>query len=68
MEMTPELVAEMAAQEPIHDFCGEEELERRLSVCGECPKLLNEMTCAECGCFVQFRARHLTAHCARGKW
>ena len=68
MEMTPELVAEMAAVEPIADFCGENELARRLAVCGACSRLLNEMTCAECGCFVQFRARHITAHCANGLW
>jgi hypothetical protein len=30
--------------------------------------LLDQMTCAECGCFVQFRARHATAHCANGLW
>ncbi|MBO4533451.1 MAG: hypothetical protein J5726_10670 [Treponema sp.] len=68
MEMTPELVAEMAASEPVADFCGQDELDRRLSICGECPRLLNEMTCAECGCFVQFRARHATVHCANGLW
>lgn len=68
MEMTPELVAEMAANEPIADFCGQDELSRRLSICGECTRLINQMTCAECGCFVQFRARHATAHCALGEW
>ena len=66
MEMTPELVAEMAALEFVADFCGEDELARRLAICGACPRLLNGMTCAECGCFVQFRARHATAHCANG--
>ena len=68
MEMTPELVAEMAALEFVADFCGEDELARRLAICGACPRLLNGMTCAECGCFVQFRARHATAHCANGLW
>ena len=68
MEMTPELVEEMAAAEPVADFCGDEELQRRLGICGACPRLLNKMTCAECGCFVQFRARHSTAHCALGNW
>ncbi len=68
MEMTPELVEEMAAAEPIADFCGESELTRRLTICGACPRLLNGMTCAECGCFVQFRARHVTAHCANRLW
>ena len=68
MQMTPELVAEMAANEPIADFCGDCELKRRLDICGACSGLLDQMTCAECGCFVQFRARHATAHCALGKW
>ena len=68
MEMTPELVEEMAAAEPVADFCGQDELARRLAICGSCPRLINEMTCAECGCFVQFRARHTTAHCANGLW
>ena len=68
MEMTPELVEEMAAGEPISDFCGDELLTQRLTTCAACPKLLNQMTCAECGCFVQFRARHITAHCALEKW
>ena len=68
MQMTPELVQEMAVAESIPDFCGESELERRLALCGACPRLLDQMTCAECGCFVQFRARHATAHCANGLW
>ncbi len=68
MEMTPELVEEMAAAEPVADFCGQEELERRLAICGACSRLINQMTCAECGCFVQFRARHAAAHCALAKW
>ena len=68
MEMTPEIVAEMAAAEPIADFCGQDELSRRLAICEACSRLVNQMTCAECGCFVQFRARHATAHCANGMW
>ena len=68
MEMTPELVEEMAASEVVTDFCGDVELGRRLAICGACSRLLNGMTCAECGCFVQFRARHATAHCANGLW
>ena len=68
MHMTPELVEEMAASEVVVDFCGEAELRRRLDICGACPRLLDQMTCVECGCFVQFRARHATAHCANGLW
>lgn len=68
MQMTPELVEEMASQEEISDYCGKDEYERRLKLCAECPKLISEMTCALCGCFVQFRARHSTAHCILEKW
>lgn len=68
MEMSPELIEEMAANEPIADFCGDKLLGERLAICNKCTKLLGEMTCSECGCFVQFRARHSTAHCALGKW
>ncbi len=68
MQMTPELVEEMAASEPCEDFCGQELYEKRLAVCGTCSSLIGGMTCAHCGCFVQFRARHSTAHCAMKKW
>lgn len=68
MQMTPELVEEMASLEEYPDFCGQDELLRRLSICNKCESLLNEMTCRECGCFVNFRARHLTAHCIKQKW
>lgn len=68
MEMTPEIVEEMASSQIYEDFCGEEELIRRLSICKSCKSLLNGMTCAECGCFVQFRARHSTAHCIKNSW
>ncbi|MBO4858485.1 MAG: hypothetical protein J5527_08215 [Treponema sp.] len=68
MEMTPELVEEMTESEPVADFCGEKLLEYRLKLCSECTRLISGMTCAECGCFVQFRARHSTAHCVLNRW
>ncbi len=68
MDMTPELVEEMAAQEEISDFVGEEVYKQRLEICNSCPKLIGKMTCANCGCFVQFRARHKFASCIEGKW
>lgn len=68
MEMTPETIAEMAAAEPCADYCGDELYTRRLEICRDCPKLLGGMTCGNCGCFVQFRAKHITAHCSDGKW
>lgn len=68
MEMTPELVEEMAMQEKISDFIGEETYRKRLEICHNCSKLIGEMTCQNCGCFVQFRARHISASCVDGKW
>lgn len=68
MEMTQELVEEMAMQEKISDFIGEETYRKRLEICHNCPSLIGEMTCKNCGCFVQFRARHISASCVEGKW
>ena len=68
MDMTPELVQEMAEQEEVADYVGDEIVEKRLSICKKCPRLIEGMTCADCGCFVQFRVRHKTAACINGKW
>lgn len=68
MEMSPEIVEEMASAEPIADYCGDELLRERLKICNNCSNLLDGMTCSVCGCFVQFRARHLSAHCAFNLW
>ena len=68
MDMTPELVQEMAEQESVADYAGDETVEKRLSICEKCPHLIGGMTCADCGCFVQFRVRHKTAACINGKW
>ena len=68
IEVLKEAQEEMAAAEPIADFCGDVEFQRRLAICNACPRLQDKMTCTECGCFVQFRARHATAHCANGLW
>ena len=69
LEMTPELLEEMAAQEPVtEDTAGEDLYRSRLEICRSCDKLIGGMTCQECGCFVQFRARHKSASCIWGKW
>ena len=68
MDMTPELVAEMAEQESVADYAGDELVAKRLGICAVCPRLIGGMTCADCGCFVQFRVRHKTAACINGKW
>ena len=68
MDMTPELVAEMAAAEPVEDYAGDKLVAKRLEVCNACSHLIGGMTCRDCGCFVQFRVRHKTASCINGKW
>lgn len=68
MEMTPDLVEEMALSEEISDFIGEETYRKRLEICHTCPSLIGGMTCKNCGCFVQFRARHISSSCIEGKW
>ena len=68
MDMSPELIAEMVENEPCPDYAGDEVYSRRLKICGACPKLIGGMTCRDCGCFVQFRARHLSAACINGRW
>lgn len=68
MGYTPEIIEEMARQDKITDFCGNVELLRRLDICYNCDKLVDDMTCSSCGCFVRLRARHTSSHCANGKW
>ena len=68
LDMTPELVAEMAAAEPVADYAGYRLVAKRLEICKACPRLIGGMTCRDCGCFVQFRVRHKTAACINGKW
>ena len=68
LDMTPELVAEMASAEPVSDYAGDDLVAKRLEICKGCPRLIGGMTCRDCGCFVQFRVRHKTAACINGKW
>lgn len=68
MEMTPEILEEMAENEHYADAIDDENYQERLGICRNCKDLQQEMTCGQCGCFVQLRAKHSTAHCAMGKW
>ncbi|MCR4733592.1 MAG: DUF6171 family protein [Treponema sp.] len=68
MDMSPEVIAEMVKNEPCPDYAGDEVYSRRLEICNSCSKLIAGMTCSNCGCFVQFRARHLSAVCVDGRW
>lgn len=49
------------------DRVGEEEYERRLSVCKECERL-NAGTCAACGCYVELRALSPASRCPYHNW
>jgi len=68
MDMTPELVEEMAQAEACPDYVGDELYHQRLEICSSCSKLIGGMTCSNCGCFVQFRAKHSSALCTDGRW
>lgn len=69
MELTPELLEELSLAEPVtEDTVLQETYNSRLAICKNCARLIGNMTCAECGCFVQFRAKRKTAFCAMGKW
>lgn len=69
MEMTPEIIEEMVLSQPItQDTVDDDLYKKRLEICNSCNRLISKMTCAECGCFVQFRAYHKTSHCALNKW
>ncbi len=46
----------------------QDEYERALSICRECPSLTDNGRCAECGCFVRIKARWATQSCPLGKW
>lgn len=68
MEMSPEILEEMAEQENFADSLDDAAYRKRLSICNACKYLQNGITCAHCGCFVQLRAKHSTAHCVMEKW
>lgn len=68
IDLTPEDLEEMAEAENYADALEDDAYQKRLKICRNCRDLQNGMTCGQCGCFVQFRAKHSTAHCAMGKW
>lgn len=51
------------------DRVSQEEYERRLLLCGNCPRLMNGM-CRLCGCFVELRAALKVRKCPDipGRW
>lgn len=47
----------------------EEEAERRMSICVECPSLLKLTNqCKECGCVMSLKTKIEKATCPLGKW
>lgn len=51
------------------DPIAEEEVERRLRVCGECEFFLtSQKRCSKCGCFMKFKAKLRSQSCPVGKW
>lgn len=47
----------------------EEEAERRMSVCEQCPSLLKITNqCKECGCVMKLKTKLMKATCPLDKW
>ncbi|MCD8095283.1 MAG: DUF6171 family protein [Ruminococcus sp.] len=55
---------------PKEKSCTTSEYSHRLSICGKCENLKNEM-CALCGCYVKLRALKINSRCpnvGENKW
>lgn len=68
-ERIQEIVDKMAFAEGI--TTPQDEYERRLSICRECPSLSAKIMCSECGSYVAFRAHNLSGTCpypGNNKW
>lgn len=46
----------------------DEEVKRRLTICGKCTELEDNLACKKCGCRVAYKARLIKANCPIGKW
>ncbi|MDR1128660.1 MAG: DUF6171 family protein [Treponema sp.] len=71
--MTAAQASEFAAASPIEPSLrvSRAVYEARLERCFSCAALREEVLCARCGCFVQFRARSKASYCphpAGNKW
>ena len=54
---------------PNEDRSGQDEVERRLSICRECPYFVQRTErCRKCGCFMKLKTKLERAHCPIGKW
>lgn len=63
--LTPERLAALAARSPMPAFlrAGDDLCRQRLARCADCGALREQVLCAYCGCFVQFRAAVLDSYC-----
>tara|TARA_R100000152_G_C6693512_1_gene124561 strand:+ start:177 stop:623 length:447 start_codon:yes stop_codon:yes gene_type:complete len=50
------------------NFASDEEKERRLAICAECPHIVNNTRCGKCGCVLKTKAGWATSSCPIGKW
>jgi hypothetical protein len=54
---------------PNTEKVSEEEAERRMSICEQCPSLLKITNqCKECGCIMKLKTKLMKATCPLDKW
>jgi hypothetical protein len=54
---------------PNTEKVSEEEAERRMSICEQCPSLLKITNqCKECGCVMKLKTKLMKATCPLDKW
>jgi hypothetical protein len=54
---------------PNTEYVTEEVAEERLTICKECPELIQlTKTCKECGCFMTLKVKLARAACPLKKW
>ena len=58
-----EYLRHIASAFPLPEAARGETVERRLMACASCEALREQVLCAHCGCFVQFRSRIPGALC-----
>jgi hypothetical protein len=69
MDLSEDLLSEMAQRQGFADGdVSLTEYNNRLEICYVCPSAQGMMTCAECGCFIQFKAKSKGSFCPIGKW
>ncbi len=69
MDINPDLLDEMSEQQGFSEGdVSFTDYHYRLGICYSCPSLQNQMTCMECGCFIQFKAKSKGSCCPMGRW